>query len=77
MAWLKPVILQLKNHFPSTEGAHVTTETFCKATQKKPLKTDGDRTLQLTIIDLMFEREKVMWTEDQVTASGLKFVFSS
>lgn len=54
---LKPVILQLKNHFPSAEGAHVTTETICKAAQKNQLKTDGDRTLQLTTIDLLFQGE--------------------
>lgn len=45
MAWLKPAILQHKNHFPSAEGAHVTTETIYKAAQKKQVKTDGDRTL--------------------------------
>lgn len=30
MVWLKPVILQHKNHFPYAEGAHVTTETVTK-----------------------------------------------
>lgn len=35
----------------------VTTETVCKATQRKQVKTDGDRTLQLTSIDLLFKRE--------------------
>lgn len=58
MVWLKPVILQHENHFPSAEGAHVTTETICKAAQKKQVKTDGDRTLPLTTIDLLLERER-------------------
>lgn len=55
MFWQKPVILKLKTHFHSTEGDHVTTETFCKARQKKLLDTDGDRTLQLTAIDSVLE----------------------
>lgn len=54
MAWLKHVILQLRNHFPFAEGAHVTTETIA---QKRQVKTDGDRMLQLTTIDLLLESE--------------------
>lgn len=46
----------LKTHFPSAWGAHVSTETICKAAQKKQVKTDGDRMLQLTRIDLLLER---------------------
>lgn len=78
MVWLKPVIPQLKNHFSSAQGAHVTTETICKAAQKKQVKTDGDRTLQLTSIDLLLEREKeretvkVMWAD----VSGLSLPIS-
>ena len=55
MVWLKHVI---KKHFPFAERAHVTTETMCKATQKRQVKTDGDRTLQLTNIDLLLESER-------------------
>lgn len=57
LAYLTPVSLQVKKKSSSAEGVCVTTETICKAAQKKQVKTDGDRTLQLTSIDLLFKRE--------------------